>query len=176
MVYTIFRFSSGYRKKIVEPSLSTKKAEGTKLLAKNRKAYFNYSVEDSLECGIELQGTEVKSMKEGKFSFSDAYVRIKDGELWLQDFHISPYAQGNILNHEPLRERRLLAHKQEIKRLKRKTDEKGYTLVPLTFYLKRGRIKVEIGLCRGKQLHDKRESIKQRDLKREYEREIKDRF
>jgi SsrA-binding protein len=151
------------------------KTEGVKILAKNRKAYYNYTVEDSIECGIELLGTEVKSMKEGKFSFSDAYVRIKANELWLQDFHISPYKQGNILNHEPLRERRLLAHKQEIKRLKRKTDERGYTLVPLKFYLKRGLIKAEIGLCRGKRLHDKRESIKQRDLKREYEREMKER-
>ena len=150
------------------------KTEGAKVLAKNRKAYYNYTVEDSIECGIELLGTEVKSIKNGKFSFSDSYVRIKDNELWLLDFHISTYTQGNILNHEPLRERRLLAHKQEIKRLKRKTDERGYTLVPLKVYLKRGLIKTEIGLCRGKKLHDKRESIKQRDLKREYEREMKE--
>jgi SsrA-binding protein len=144
-----------------------------KILAKNRKAYFNYTVEDSIECGIELKGTEVKSMKAGKFSFADSYVRIKNNELWMQDFHISPYKHGNIENHEPMRERRLLAHKQEIKRLKRKIDERGYTLVPLIFYIRRGLIKIEVGLCKGKRKHDKREAIKQRDLKREAEREMK---
>lgn len=146
---------------------------GIKILAKNKKAFFNYTVEDKFEFGIALQGTEVKSIKDGRFSFSDAYVRISDNELWLIDFHISAYPFGNIENHEPLRERKLLAHKHEIKRLKRKIDERGYTLIPLRFYLKKGLVKVEVGLCRGKKKQDKRESIKQRDLKREADRELR---
>jgi SsrA-binding protein len=146
---------------------------GTKLLADNRKARFNYSVEDKIECGIALHGTEVKSMKSGRFSFSDAYGRIKDGELWLVGFHISPYPFGNLFNHDPDRERKLLAHKQEIKRLKRKTDEHGYTLVPLRFYLKRGMVKLELGVCLGKKSYDKRETIKRRDQMRDAHREVR---
>jgi SsrA-binding protein len=150
--------------------------EARKLLAKNKQAFFNYSIDESIEAGIALQGTEVKSVKAGKFSFADSYARIQDGELWLIGLHISPYIHGNIHNHDPLRPRRLLVHKQEIKRLSRKVDEKGFTLVPLRVYLKRGMVKVEIGVCKGKKQHDKRESIKQRDLKREAEREIRARF
>ncbi|HUX20304.1 MAG TPA: SsrA-binding protein SmpB [Spirochaetia bacterium] len=146
---------------------------GTKMLADNRKARFNYTVEDKIECGIELQGTEVKSMKSGRFSFSDAYGRIKEEELWLVGFHISPYPFGNMYNHDPDRERKLLAHKQEIKRLKRKTDERGYTLVPMKFYLKRGMVKLELGVCLGKKSYDKRETIKQRDQMRDAHREIR---
>lgn len=156
--------------------MGQKTAEGIKVLAKNKRAFFNYTVEESFECGISLAGTEVKSMKAGKFSFADAYARIMDDELWLIGFHISPYRFGNINNHEPDRNRRLLVHKQEIKRLKRKVDERGFTLVPLKFYLKRGLVKVELGICRGKRLHDKRESIKKKDLKREAEREMRGRF
>lgn len=146
---------------------------GTKLLADNRKARFNFSVEDKIECGVELQGTEVKSMKSGRFSFSDAYGRIKNEELWLVGFHISPYPFGNMFNHDPDRERKLLAHKQEIKRLKRKTDERGYTLVPLKFYLKRGMVKLELGVCLGKKSYDKRETIKKRDQLRDAHREMR---
>jgi SsrA-binding protein len=146
---------------------------GTKLLADNRKARFNYSVEDKIECGIALHGTEVKSLKSGRFSFSDAYGRIKDDELWLVGFHISPYPFGNMYNHDPDRDRKLLAHKQEIKRLKRKTDERGYTLVPLKFYLKRGMVKLELGVCLGKKLYDKRETIKKRDQQRDAQREMR---
>lgn len=146
---------------------------GNKLLADNRKARFNYTVEDTMECGISLHGTEVKSMKSGRFSFSDAYARVKDDELWLVGFHISPYPFGNLYNHDPDRERRLLAHKREIKRLKRKTDERGYTLVPLKFYLKRGIVKMELGVCLGKKSYDKREAIKQRDQMRDTQREMR---
>jgi len=153
-----------------------KTATGIKILSNNRKAHFNYTVEDTLECGIELQGTEVKSMRNGKFSFTDSYARVKTGELILYGFHISPYEFGNIYNHDPTRERRLLAHKQEIKRLQRRVDERGYTLVPLKVYLKGGMVKVLIGICKGKQTHDKRQSIKNKDLKRDAEREMRDRL
>ena len=150
--------------------------EGRKLLASNRRARFNYSVEESLECGIELRGTEVKSLREGKFSFSDAYAKIENGELWLVGLHITPYRFGNIHNHDPERPRKLLAHRQEIKRLTRKVVERGLTLVPLSFYLKSGLVKLELGVCRGKKVVDKRETIKERDLKRDTERALKDGF
>lgn len=146
---------------------------GIKQLANNRKARFLYSIEEKLECGIELKGTEVKSLRNGKFSFTDAYGRIINGELILCGLHISPYTFGNIHNHDPDRNRRLLVHKQEIRKLQRKVDEKGFTLVPLSFYLKNGRVKVEMGIGKGKKLHDKRDSIKQRDLKREADREMR---
>lgn len=150
--------------------------EATKLLASNRKARYNYTVEDSMECGIELKGTEVKSLKIGKFSFSDAYGKIEGGELWLVSLNIQPYLFGNIFNHDPDRPRKLLAHKQEIKRLKRKVDEKGLTLVPLKFYLKKGRVKVELGVCRGKKLVDKRQTIKQKDMKRDADRVMREKL
>lgn len=147
--------------------------QSIKVLAENRKARFQYTIDESVECGIALQGTEVKSIKKGNFSFSDSYGKIKDGELWLIGFHVTPYEQGNIYNHIPDRERKLLAHKQEIKRLGRKVDEKGYTLVPLKVYLKNGRVKLDLGVCKGKKLSDKREVIKERDVRRETEREFK---
>lgn len=150
--------------------------EGTSLLAKNKRAFFHYEVIDSIECGIELCGTEVKSMRARRFSFADAYARVKNNEIWLEGLHISEYTHGNINNHEPTRPRRLLAHKQEIKRLKRNTQEKGHTLVPLRFYLKRGLVKLELGLCRGKKVHDKREQIKKRDQKRDEQRELRGRL
>jgi SsrA-binding protein len=148
---------------------------GTKSLAVNKKARFNYEIDERMECGIALQGTEVKSMKMGRFSFSDAYARIENDELWLVGFHISPYAQGNLFNHDPDRNRKLLAHKQEIERLRRKIDERGYTLVPTKFYLKHGIVKIELGLGKGKKLFDKRNTIKQRDEKRETDRELRQR-
>lgn len=151
-------------------------SKGIKLLADNRKARFNYSVEERIECGIELQGTEVKSLRAGKFSFSDSYAVVRDLELWLVQLHISPYDHGNIHNHEPDRNRRLLAHKQEIKRMSRKIDEKGFTLVPLKVYLKNSKIKVELGICRGKNVQDKRNTIRDRDEKRAIEREFRDKF
>jgi len=153
-----------------------KEDDKVKILADNRRARHQYSVEDTLECGIALQGTEVKSMRNGKFSFSDSYGRIINYELILVGFHISPYTFGNLFNHEPDRNRKLLAHKQEIKRLKRKVDEKGYTLVPLKFYLKEGKVKLLLGICKGRQEKDKRESIKKRDQMRDAARETSGRF
>ena len=151
-------------------------SSATKLLARNRRAFYDYSVEENLECGIVLQGTEVKSLRDGKFSFSDSYAKIRDDELWLIGLHISEYSHGNINNHEPLRDRKLLIHRQELKRLKRKVDERGFTLIPLRIYLKGGRIKVELGVCRGKKSYDKRESIKERDQKRDADREMSGRY
>ena len=154
-----------------ESSQSAK--SGKKILAVNRKARYNYAVEDSLECGIELRGTEVKSMKERSFSFSDAYAKIEGGELWLVGLHVTPYKFGNIYNHEPDRTRKLLVHRQEIKRLSRKVNERGLTLVPLSFYLKKGIVKLELGICRGKRMVDKRQDIKRRDQKRDAERALR---
>lgn len=149
---------------------------GTKLLAKNRRAFHEYEVEEKLECGVALEGTEVKSIRDGKLSFSDSYGRIRNGELWLIGFHIAEYKQGNIYNHEPLRDRKLLVHRDELKRLKRKVDERGYTLVPLSLYLKGDLIKVEMGLCKGKKLYDKREDLKRKAQKRDAERELRGRY
>ena len=149
---------------------------GIKVLASNRRAFFNYSVEDKLECGIALKGTEVKSIKESKFSFRDSYAKIENDELWLISLHVTPYTFGNIHNHDPDRKRKLLAHRQQIKRLRRKVDEKGLTLVPLKFYLKSGLVKVELGICRGKRTVDKRHAIKAKDLKRDAEREMRQRY
>lgn len=151
--------------------------EGIKIIQKNKKAFYNYEITDTLECGVVLEGTEVKSIRSGKFSFGDSYVRIsKDMQLILKGLHISAYTFGNIHNHEPDRERVLLASKQEIKRLKRKIDEKGFTVVPTKIYFKGSLIKIEIGLGRGKKLHDKRNSIKERDQHREAQREIKQNY
>ena len=141
--------------------------EHVKLLLLNKKARFNFFIDETLECGIELQGSEVKSLRENRFSFGDSYARIKEGQLYLIGFHISPYPFGNLHNHEPERERKLLVHKEEIRKLRKKVEEKGFTLVPIKVYLKNGLIKVELGICRGKKLYDKRETIKQRDLERE---------
>lgn len=151
-------------------------SDGALTLLRNKRALFNYSVEESFEAGIELAGTEVKSVKAKKFSFSDAYARIRRGEVWLSGLRIAEYSHGNIYNHDPDRPRRLLLHKQEIGRLRKRVDERGYTLIPIRIYLKRGLVKVELGLCKGKQLHDKRESIKRKDLKREQDRELRGRL
>lgn len=148
---------------------------GTKLIAKNRRAFFDYTVEESLECGIVLLGSEVKSIRLGKISFNDGYAYFDNNELWLKNIHIAEYNQSSIFNHQPLRLRKLLAHAQELKRLKRRVDEKGYTLIPLDFHFRNGRIKVEIGLCKGKKHADKRESIRERDVKKEMAREFRER-
>jgi SsrA-binding protein len=142
-------------------------------LQKNKKAYFNYEVVEDFESGIALQGTEVKSIRMGRFSFGDSYVKITAKGLVLIGLHISPYSHGSINNHEPERERRLLVHRQEMKRMKRKIDEKGMTLVPTLVYLKGNLVKVRISLCRGKQAHDKRNAIRDRDMQREMRREMK---
>jgi len=151
----------------------SKEGGGVKVLSVNRKARHNYSIDESFECGLVLVGTEVKSLKEGRFSFADSYGTVDNDELWLVDFHITPYAMGNRFNHDPVRRRKLLVHKKEIKRLRRVTEEKGLTLVPLKFYLKRGIVKCELGIARGKKLFDKRNDIRKRDQQREIEREFK---
>ena len=146
-------------------------SEGMKILADNRKARHEYTIEDSLEVGIVLVGTEVKSLRAAKFAFNDAHGQIKNGEVWLHSLQISPYDFASSQNHEPLRPRKLLLHRAEIQKLSRKVDERGYTLIPLKFYLKNGKVKILLGLCRGKKLHDKRASIKDRDIKRDMARE-----
>ncbi|MBN2618060.1 MAG: SsrA-binding protein SmpB [Spirochaetales bacterium] len=153
--------------------MSKNKKESPGTLGKNRKAYFNYTVEDSLECGIELKGTEVKSMRSSHFSFVDSFCEIRNNQLWMNKFSINPYDFGNIHNHITDRPRRLLAHTKEIEKLDRKIKEKGYTLIPLRFYLKGSLVKVEVGLCKGKKLFDKRETIKSRDLDRDMGRKSK---
>ncbi len=150
--------------------------EAIKIIQTNKKARFNYTIEETLECGIALVGTEVKSIKLGKISFGDAYCKIENDELWLVSLHISPYSQGNIHNHQETRPRKLLAHKKEIKRLYKKVTERGVTLVPTKIYLKKGYVKVEIGLGKGKKLHDKRETIKARDQKKEAGRELRGKY
>ena len=147
--------------------------EAIKVLSVNKKARFNYSIDETFECGIVLVGTEVKSIKEGRFSFADSYALVENDELWLIDFHVTPYIFGNRNNHDPLRRRKLLVHRKEVKRLKRVTDEKGLTLVPLKLYLKRGIVKCELGIAKGKKLFDKRDDIRKRDQKRELEREYR---
>ena len=146
---------------------------GIKILGVNRKARFNYTIDETFECGLVLVGTEVKSIKDGRLSFADSYALVQNDELWLIDFHVTPYAYGNRVNHDPLRRRKLLVHRKEIKRLRRIVDEKGLTLVPLKFYLKRGIIKCELGIAKGKKLFDKRDDIRKRDQKRELEREFR---
>jgi SsrA-binding protein len=148
---------------------------GERVLARNRKAFFQYHVSDRAEAGIVLSGTEVKSIREGGLSFSDSFVEYRDGELYLVGCHIAPYTHGNQMNHAPDRDRKLLLHKREILKLGGKVASKGLTLVPLRAYLKRGRVKLEIGLGRGKRAHDKRETIKKRDIERETRQALKDR-
>lgn len=148
-------------------------AEGSKKIAENRKARFNYFVEDSIECGVVLEGTEVKSVKSGNISFSDSFAEIINSEVWLKNFHISEYSFSSVFNHNPARPKKLLLHRDQIKRLVRKTDEKGYTLIPLDVYLKNGRVKISLGVCKGKKLFDKRETIKSRDIERDIARDFK---
>lgn len=144
-----------------------------KIIAQNRKAHFNYTIDESIECGIVLEGTEVKSVRAGNLSFPDAFAEIQKGEIWLKGLHITEYVYSSIFNHDPDRPKKLLLHKAEIKRLTRKVDEKGFTLIPLDFYLKNGRIKVQIGICKGKKLFDKRSDIRDKDMKRDLQREFR---
>ncbi|MDO5096534.1 MAG: SsrA-binding protein SmpB [Peptostreptococcaceae bacterium] len=144
-----------------------------KIVAKNKKARFNFEILETYEAGIELKGTEVKSVRMSKINISDGYASIDNGEVFLKQVHISPYEQGNIFNVDPLRVRKLLMHRREIDKLLGETTQKGYTLVPLTVYLKRGKVKVELGLARGKKLYDKREALAKKDMQRRVERELK---
>ena len=147
--------------------------ESQKLIANNKKAYHDFFIDETYECGIALHGTEVKSMRMGKCSIKEAFVRIEDGEVFVYGMHVSPYEKGNIFNKDPLRVKNLLLHKYEINKLLGKIKEKGYTLVPLQVYFKDGKVKVEIGLARGKKLYDKREAIAKKDQRREAEKEFK---
>jgi len=147
--------------------------DGFKLVANNKKAYHDYFIEDKYETGVALHGTEVKSLRMGKCSIKESFIRIENGEVFIYGMHISPYEKGNIFNKDPLRPKKLLMHKQEIRKLTGQIAEKGYTLVPLQVYFKNGRAKVEIGLARGKKLYDKRADIAKKDQKREAEKEFK---
>ncbi|MBW2039906.1 MAG: SsrA-binding protein SmpB [Deltaproteobacteria bacterium] len=147
-----------------------REGKGIKLVAQNRKARHDYFIEASYEAGIVLKGTEVKALREGKVNIKDGYAKIKDGEAFLLDVHISPYAFGNRFNQDPLRPRKLLLHKKEIHRLRGKVKEKGFSLIPLNIYFSHGRAKVEVALAKGKKLYDKRETLKRKDMEREVER------
>lgn len=146
-----------------------------RIVCQNKKAYHDYSIEETLEAGIQLQGTEVKSLREGKANLKDSYVLLKNSEAFLLNCHISPYSHGNIMNHEPLRTRKLLLHRKEIERFRGKMQQKGYALIPLKIYFKGSHAKVEIGLAKGKRLYEKRETIKEREAKRTIERAMKSR-
>ena len=148
-------------------------AEAVKVLATNRRARHEYTIEDTFEAGIALKGNEVKSIRLGKVSFVDAFVTVKNGECLLLNMHVSPYEKGNIFNEDPVRTRKLLLHKREIGKLDIKTSQKGYTIVPLRIYLKRGLVKVEIGIGKGKKLYDRRESDKSRDVKRKMDQAMR---
>ena len=143
---------------------------GEKLICQNKKARHNYSIEDTYEAGIALVGTEVKSLREGRANLGDSYGKIKNGELFLVDAHISPYSHANRFNHDPLRTRKLLLHKKEIRRLIGKVQERGFTLIPLRLYFSNGKAKVELGLGKGKKLFDKRETLKRKTMERDMER------
>jgi SsrA-binding protein len=149
-----------------------KTREATKLIAQNRRARFNYEIEETLEAGVVLTGTEVKSCREGRANLSDSYALIKDGEAWLMGCHISPYSHGNRSNHDPDRPRKLLVHRTEIEILHVKSAQQGRTLVPLRMYFKRGRVKVEIAIARGKRAYDKRAALAARDADRTMRREL----
>ena len=143
---------------------------------KNKKASFDYFIEDTYECGIVLTGTEIKSIRKGSCNLKDSYARVKNGEVFLTNMFISTYEEGNRFNHDERRERKLLLHKQEIRKLIGETTQKGYSLIPLSMYLKRGKVKVQLALAKGKKNYDKRESLAKKDAQRRMEREIKDRY
>jgi len=147
--------------------------EGMKLIANNKKAYHDYFIEEKYEAGLVLHGTEVKSLRQGKCSIKESFIRIENGEMFIYGMHISPYEKGNIFNKDPLRPKKLLLHRREIMKLFGKIKEKGYTLVPLQVYFTSGRAKIEIGLAKGKKLYDKREDIAKKDQRRESERDFK---
>lgn len=153
--------------------MEIKMKEPMKLVANNKKAYHDYFVDEKYETGLVLHGTEVKSLRMGKCSIKEAFIRIENGEVWIYGMHVSPYEKGNLFNKDPLRPKKLLMHKSEINKLLGKVKEKGITLVPLQVYFKDGRAKLEIGLCRGKKLYDKRNDIAKRDMQREAERDFK---
>ena len=154
--------------------MAEQKKNGNKTIAENRKAFHDYFVEESFEAGIALCGTEVKALRQGGVNLKDAWCSVVDGELFVNGMHISPYDKGNIFNRDPLRVRKLLMHKREIMRLLGIVKQAGYSLIPLSLYFKGSRVKVQVGLCRGKKLYDKREDAAKRDMKREAQRGIKE--
>lgn len=150
------------------------KQDEIKVIATNRKAYHDYFIEETIEAGIELKGTEVKSVRLGHVNLKDSFARVENGEVFLYNMHISPYEKGNIFNVDPMRDRKLLLHKHEINRLAGYVQQKGYTLIPLKIYLKRGKIKVELAVAKGKKLYDKREAIAKRDAELEIRKKMKE--
>ncbi|HZJ99900.1 MAG TPA: SsrA-binding protein SmpB [Tissierellaceae bacterium] len=152
------------------------KKDGIKVLASNRKARHDYFIESSIEAGIVLKGTEVKSVRQGKLNLKDSYASIDDGEIYLNNMHISPYEQGNIYNVDPVRKRKLLLHKREIRKLNQEITLKGLTLVPLSVYLKDGKVKVELAVARGKKLYDKREDIAKKDADRRMKQHASEKY
>ena len=154
--------------------MAEQKKNGNRTIAENRKAFHDYFVEESFEAGIALCGTEVKALRQGGVNLKDAWCSVVDGELFVNGMHISPYDKGNIFNRDPLRVRKLLMHKREIMRLLGVTKQAGYSLIPLSLYFKGSRVKVQVGLCRGKKLYDKREDAAKRDMKREAQRSLKE--
>jgi SsrA-binding protein len=151
------------------------KTKGDKAFAQNRKAHHDYFIEETYEAGLVLTGTEIKSIRKGSVNLRDAYARIENGEVWVHNMHVSPYEQGNRYNHDPLRSRKCLLHREEIRKLIGAVKEDGYTLVPTRVYARNGFAKIEIGLAKGKKLHDKREAMKEREAKRDIERAFRDR-
>ena len=149
--------------------------KGIKPVAQNRKAFHDYFVEERYECGLELFGTEVKSMRQGRVNLKESWAQIRQGEIWVEGMHISPYEQGIQFNREPLRPKRLLMHKSEIRKLDALVARQGYTLIPLEVYLKDGRMKLQLGLCKGKDVHDKRDAIAKRDADRDIRRALRER-
>ena len=158
-----------------QPARPAQNEGAVKVIAVNRQAYHDYTVERTIEAGIALVGTEIKSIRDGKANLRSSYALIRQGEVWLENAHIAVYDFGNRFNHEPLRRRKLLLHRREIAQLEARVAAKGLTLIPLKLYLKGGRAKIELGLCRGKKLYDKREAIAERDVKREMERIVRGR-
>lgn len=150
-------------------------SDGLKVIAENRKARHEYFVEEKYEAGIILTGTEIKSIRAGRVNLKDSYAEVIQGEVWLNQMHISPYEQGNRFNHDPLRKRKLLLNRSEIAKMVGKVQQQGMTLIPLKIYLKQGLAKIELGLCKGKKTYDKREDIAKRDAKRQMERDLRDR-
>ena len=146
---------------------------GIKIIAQNRKAHHDYFVEETIECGIALYGTEVKSIRLGKVNLKESWAQIRKGEVWVEGMHISPYEQGNIFNRDPLRDKKLLLHRSEIRKLDAQVMRQGYTLIPLELYLKSGRVKLQLGVCKGKQLHDKRDALAKRDSDMEIRRALR---
>lgn len=150
------------------------KQKGVKPIAANRRARHDYFVEETYECGLALHGTEVKSIRQGHVNLKESYAHVKNGEMFVESMHISPYEQGNIFNTDPMRPKKLLMHKAEIRKLGQLVQRKGYTLIPLQLYLKDGRVKLELGVCVGKHLHDKRASAAERDAKLEAARAVRE--